>query len=804
MKKNIIKYSIAIMAALAIIAFWGHERQKSEQKNDQVKSALTPQKEMLKDEIGVEKISLNGTDWNLSFAKQPRVYADNPEDFRKLPEIKTIQATVPGNAEIDLLNAKLIKDPMVGDNVFELRKYESYQWMYSRTFPTPKLEDGQRAILNLQGVDTLADVYVNNRLVGRPENMFIEHKFDITDYLSKIGTNTIDIIIRSAPIESKKYNPVFGGGRDTRSEYMHVRKAASGYGWDIHPRLVTAGLWRDVSLDIENQTRIVDTHFYTNSVNPKDAKASATIDVKIDAPYDQIDNLTLSATISKDGKILYSTKELFFTYSNAVKFNVNGVELWWPRGYGNSTLYNLCVEILDKSGRTIARQNKRIGFRTVTLDFKELELPDGQYKGFGNGNLSAANLKDKVKGEFKFYVNNTPIFMKGTNWVPLDASHSRDAKHVKNALQMIADLNCNMIRCWGGNVYEDSEFFDLCDEYGVMIWQDFAMGCSVYPQDAEFIKKIEEEVNSVVLKLRSHPCLALWAGNNENDQAYSWRAREFKINPSHDRISRFTIPNAIMEYDWSRPYLPSSPYLSEITIKEPNKYAAPEVHLWGPRGYYKDTFYKDSLAIFVSEIGYHGCPNRESLEKMMTKDFVYPWTKDGKWNKQWQAKATMSFPNTHVEENRNNLMTKQVKILFGEVPQDLDEFVFASQAVQAEAKKYFIELWRTQKFEPKTGILWWNLRDAWPILSDAIVDYYGSKKLAYYFIKRVQEDVCVMINDDFEIVVANDTMKPVKGSVVVRDIQTSKEVFKKEFQGKLKVLNVEIKRENCFQKSMKK
>jgi beta-mannosidase len=204
--------------------------------------------------------------------------------------------------------------------------------------------------------------------------------------------------------------------------------------------------------------------------------------------------------------------------------------------------------------------------------------------------------------------------------------------------------------------------------------------------------------------------------------------------------------------------------------------------MWGPRGYYKAPFYTEAVAVFVSEIGYHGCPNRESLEKMMDKKYVYPWDKKGNFNKQWQAKAVMPYANAPIEINRNKLMTKQATILFGDYPRDLDDFIFASQVVQAEAKKYFIEMWRSQKFEPKTGILWWNLRDAWPILSDAIVDYYNSKKLAYHYIKRVQTDVCAMINDSFEVIVANDTSKKSTGKVRVIDVDSKKEVFSGKFE----------------------
>lgn len=727
--------------------------------------------------------SLDGN-WTLSYAEQPEIAARTPSDFKKLRGLKTIPAKVPGTAQLDLQRAGVEPDAMIGDNVYKYRKYEAFEWMFSREFKSPKLANGDRAVLNMRGVDTLADVFVNGKLVGSPENMFIEHEFDITDFLKKGGVNKIEVIIRSPVIESKKYANIIGSGTAERTEYINIRKAPSSFGWDIHPRIITAGLWRSATLEIRNEVHIEDVNIYTIAADAKNSQVKFGLETKIDAPYSKFDSLFMRVEISKDGKKVFESKTPFITYVNKIGGTLRNAELWWPRGYGAQALYDVRVDVCDEKDSVLASKKMRTGFRTVRLEFAEVELPAGEsFKYAGAGTAFGKTDLKKLKGEFKFYVNDVPIFMKGTNWVPLDAYHNRDKEHVKAAVDMLADLNCNMVRCWGGNVYEDHDFFDLCDKYGILVWQDFSLACCITPQNADFAKKMEQEVASVVRKLRSHPSIALWAGNNEIDQAYFWRKVSPKpINPSHDKISRQTIPNTIFEYDWTRPYLPSSPYLSEKAFANPEKYSAPEVHLWGARGYYKTPFYNASLAPFVSEIGYHGCPNRKSLEKMMTKKCVYPWNKKGEFNKEWQAKATMPFQNGKSCITRNNLMVNQAKLLYGECPKDLDDFILASQLVQAEAKKYFIELWRTKKFENKTGILWWNLRDGWPILSDAIVDYYGSKKLAYSFIKRVQTDVCVMVDDDFKLVAANDTLKAAKGHVKVIDADSKKTVFEGDFE----------------------
>lgn len=320
-----------------------------------------------------------------------------------------------------------------------------------------------------------------------------------------------------------------------------------------------------------------------------------------------------------------------------------------------------------------------------------------------------------------------------------------------------------------------------------MVWQDFTMGCTFYPQRSSFTQALEEEAISVVCKLRNHPSLVLWSGNNEDDCALRWSLQPFNINPNQDVVSRKVLPAVIYEFDPTRPYLPSSPYYSQAVYERgsADQYL-PENHLWGPRGYYKDKFYTDATCCFVSEIGYHGCPNLESLQKMMTKDAVYPWTKNHEWNDEWVTKSVRRFPEWGKTFDRNNLMINQVRLLFGEVPSKLDDFIFASQSVQAEAMKYFIEMWRGKKFDDKTGIVWWNLRDGWPVISDAIVDYYNSKKMAYYFIKNVQQDVCVLINDaeggNYPLIGTNDTRNVQSGNVTVTDASSGRKIYESTFR----------------------
>ncbi|WP_300286679.1 sugar-binding domain-containing protein [uncultured Alistipes sp.] len=708
-------------------------------------------------------VSLNGK-WELSFWPQSGEAVLSPEGLEKI-EATTIPATVPGNVEIDMEAAGLIADPRVGATVNDLRKYEGYQWCYARRFSAPELRSGQRAELAFGGIDCLGEVWVNGVHVGSSDNMFIEQRYDVTDCLKAGDDNLVQVILRPVVLESQKHLlGTFSMGNFASEESVYIRKAPHMYGWDIMPRLVSAGLWRDVALEIVEPVRIADVNWVTTNVDAETGNARLFVDFQTRMPFDRFDKARMRFTLSRNGKQVYQGERILFTHAGRQIIELQNADLWWPRGYGEPALYEARAELLDIDGEVVDTDVRKIGLRTVKLDLSDINLPD-------------------ERGRFCFEVNGEKIFVRGTNWVPLDALHSRDAAQYESALKLVTDANCNMIRCWGGNVYEDTRFFELCDENGLMIWQDFAMGCAFYPQRDDFLDGLRREVMSVVLKLRNHPSLVLWAGNNEDDANLYWGLMAFHLDPNRDAVSRRVIPEVLYEFDVTRPYLPSSPYYSEaVWEKGSTDEYLPENHLWGPRGYYKDPFYTTAPCTFVSEIGYHGCPNRSSIERMMSPDCVYPWTdKDRRWNDEWITKSTRRFVAWGPTQDRNNLMLNQVNILFGSVPDDLDEFVFASQAVQAEAMKYFVEMWRGRKFE-RTGIIWWNVRDGWPIISDAVVDYYGSKKLAYYFLSNVQRNVCLFINDPREgtypLVAVNDTREAARGTVTVTDAATGREVFR--------------------------
>lgn len=699
----------------------------------------------------MKPISLNGK-WKLYWRAQKEQSTAQLPDFNKL---QNIDATVPGNVEIDLQRAGILPDIYFANNIYKVKPYEFSEWWYSRTFKVEKQFADKGADLVFAGLDCFADIWLNGRLLGSTANMFIEHRFNVTDILAP-GDNQLIVHIKSAVLEGRKYkHDVCEDALPINYGSLSVRKAPHMFGWDIMPRVVSAGIWRDVTLQPHKTHSIIETYYFTKQLK----KNSAELVVKYrfcTSAYD-LSRFQLRINGKCGNRRFTKTIKPYHTFGQT-DIIIKNPRLWWPKGYGKPNLYKIELELLQ-NGRLLDRRTENIGIRQIKLDYTEI------------------NTKDKP-GKFLFTCNDIPIMIKGTNHVPLDALHSRDAKRLDGALKLLNDLDCNMVRCWGGGVYEDHPFFDFCDSNGIMVWQDFAFACAFYPQTDEFQKIVTAEAESVIRKLRNHPSIAVWAGDNEVDSLCMYFSG---TDPGKNRLTRQTLPKVVARCDPHRSFLPSSPYYGPQVVTANDPDLAPEQHLWGPRDYYKRPFYSQNNACFASEIGYHGCPNISSLKKFISPDKLWPWQN----NSQWFTHCTNPDPDENIFRYRVKLMADQIYHLFGFRPKNLKDFVLASQITQAEANKYFIELFRTAKWR-KSGILWWNLIDGWPQFSDSVVDYYFSKKLAYHYIKRIQTGVCIMVTDPkdghCDVIVANDTLKSAAGSFKLADADTGKILLKDKFR----------------------
>lgn len=674
----------------------------------------------------MERISLNGG-WSLYYHPETGALPQNPVELKQA-NWPRIDAQVPGNVELDLHRAGIEGDPFWDENIYHFRKYEFYQWWFVREFDAPADFAGKRCVLQFDGIDTLAEIFVNDVCVGTAQNMFIEHTFNVTEVLNCGGKNTVAVRIRSAINEARRKDyPVALVGNDGCDEYVQLRKASSSFGWDIMGRFVSAGLWRGVELKTLPEHRLTQVYFATRSID-RVGSASLACRIRFETEDPCIEGFSVRIH-GQCGDLAFDLEKPALFTSLGAGIEVEHPHLWWPAGYGEQALYDVTVELLHH-GQVADVYKTRIGIRKLELDTR-----------WESGDA----------GEFRILCNGTPILAKGSNWVPMDAMHSRDAGRVKAALDLFKDAGCNIVRCWGGNVYEDHPFFDLCDEYGIMVWQDFAMGCAVYAPTAEFIAQLEQETTSVVRKLRNHPSILLWAGDNEVDEGLCGHGYTPGSN-RYNMLTREVLPRVISMNDPYRTFLPSSPYIPEGIAQ----YQVPEQHNWGARAYFKDDFYKHSTAHFISECGYHGCPPVSSLRRYIPGDKLTPWLNNSSWdthNTDYLASGPRGY-------NRIQLMHDQVELYFGGAPEDLETFSKLSQIVQAEAKKFFIERTRLKKWR-RTGIIWWNMIDGWPQISDAVVDYYYAKKLAYHYIRRVQRPICLMMDElvdwTHDVVLGNDS-----------------------------------------------
>ena len=442
-----------------------------------------------------------------------------------------VTAIVPGNVELDLMQAGKLPDLSVGNNIYRTRELEGYQWWYQRKFPTPK-RPRARVELVFEGLDCLGTIFLNGQMIGETHNMFIAHRFEVTALLRAEGVeNELVVRLDSAVIGGRQHQPAaIEGAFLANWESLAIRKAPHMYGWDITAPHRVGRPMAERALGNAAGTRWTDVYFATLQANPAQKKARVMVDWN--SPPTNLILITgrCACRWSMAEKPSTPPRMPVVNPHDRNKFDLDNVELWWPRGYGGQPLYDLTLELWMAPAKFWIRGGSRWGFVPSSWCVQTSPRPE-------------------KPGEFVFMVNGEKIFVKGSNWVPLDSLHSRDQQHLPGTFAMVVDLNCNMLRCWGGNVYEDHDFFELCDRIGVMVWQDFAMACAIYPQTDAFAAEIRQEAEAVVdgscATIPAWPC---GPGNNEIDQAYSgWFAA--RLDPNTDRLSRQVLPEVVRQFD---------------------------------------------------------------------------------------------------------------------------------------------------------------------------------------------------------------------------------------------------------------
>lgn len=678
-------------------------------------------------------------DWTLYYLREGAWSGEELNSSALLEKSGAARAAVrvPCDFEQVLMREGVLPDLYYSDNVWAAQEWESAHQWYCIRFDRPAFAEAE---VLFEGIDTLADVYCNGQLLGRAENMFRTYAFA----LPALAERGNELVVHIRPVLRAE-----GLGAGSRAlehgyAYLSVRKCASSFGWDILPRLCCGGLWKGVFLQERPACALEEAYLYTLTADA--AKAELVLWYAFRCAGAPQGYTVRAEGVCGDSRFSVSAKA--WSTAGNVRICVPAPALWYPRGAGEPRLYSVTVT-LYKDGRAADSRTFRTGIRTAKLVRTSLAVPEGK---------------------FEFRINGKKVFVLGTNWVPTDALHTQMPARTGRALALAEELGCNLVRVWGGGVYESDTFYDYCDEHGILVWQDFMMACGVYPQDGAFCENLRIEAEQQVKRLRGHASLVLWAGDNECDFAGRWGGRWPDLNGN--RLTREVLPAVLRAHDPERDYLPSSPYIDGEGYRFPDLLS--EEHLWGPRDYFKGDYYRNAACLFASEIGYHGCPSPASLRAFLAAP-ERMFEADGTPAREYLAHAAApdADPNGSFAY-RIGLMAQQVKTLFGSVPKEINVFAKCSQISQAEALKYFIERFRL-RMDTHGGIVWWNLIDGWPQVSDAVVDYYFCKKLAYPFIRRSQQPVCMMMEEDGRLFAVNDTDGAVRIAYTVRELYAEAE-----------------------------
>lgn len=659
-------------------------------------------------------ISLNGK-W--------KVY-DTEKEFEFL-------GTVPGTVQGDIVEQKLMPHPYIGLNEKLFRRLENKTWVYEKVFFIEKLEK-KSYFLVFEGIDTVSEIYLNDTYLGNTENMFLTYRYDVSDIL-KEGENKLRVVIHSPTKHAKKLEDIYGRLHAVEDpKRVYIRKAQYSFGWDWGARIVSSGIYKDVYIEELSDGKLKYPTAYL-----EDLKGSVVFEGYVE---------NINDPSKYEVQVLINEKEVIklpvFKEDNEYKFKgsmvIENLKLWFPRDLGESYLYTVLFNLI-KEGNVIYSTTKNIGFRTVEI-----------LKG------------DDEDGEsFIFVINGKKVFIKGANWIPIDniLSFATDERYQK-LLKMAYNANINMLRVWGGGIYEKEIFYETCDRMGILIWQDFMFSCAEYPDHLEWFRNLSiKEVRENVLKLRHHPSIIIWCGNNENNWAFEDWGYNFKVDNKNlgNTLYLEDFPNICLKEDSSRPYWPSSPF-SGKGLKA-NSNLAGDTHVWNVWSGWQDyKEYEKDTSRFVSEFGFQAAPDIETI-----KFFAIERERE-------------IFSDTMLNHNKQiEGMERLIRFLstrFG-LPKDFDSFVYLTQLNQAEAIKFGVEHWRSRKYKT-SGTIYWQLNDSWPVFSWSSIDYFERPKALYFYTKKFYSKILPVLKQEAEkliLFIINDGKK-IAGNVKIeiRDI----------------------------------
>ncbi|HZM10512.1 MAG TPA: glycoside hydrolase family 2 protein [Candidatus Limnocylindrales bacterium] len=649
-------------------------------------------------------------------------------------------AVVPGSVHLDLLRNKLIPDPFYRDNEAKLQWIENADWEYRTTVQAaPALLAQKNIDLVFEGLDAYSKVYLNDKLILTADNMFRQWRVNVKADL-KPGANTLRVVFPS-PIKAASEIAANDPWRErTHTEpKTYIRKAAYEFGWDWGPRFVTSGIWRPVRLEAWDTARISNVHIRQLDVSNAVAHLLAEVEVTASEAGNATISLEYGVTVKHSDAT--RTVELQPGVNHVtLPIDISNPQLWYPAGYGAQPIYKFQVQ-LKSAKQTLDEATAKTGLRSIVLRREP----------------------DQWGRSFEFVVNGIPVFGKGADVIPFDSFPTRvTTQQYRQVLQSAVDANMNMIRHWGGGYYETDEFYDLCDELGIMIWQDFMFGNDWQPGTYDWKLNVAQEAEQQLKRLRNHPSIVIWCGNNETEAALAWKDRD-KLSPDvrfqmwQDYVSTFSgiLAAAVNRLAPETPYWPSSPSADYEELSD--KYQSGDMHDWSVwHGRVPFADYEKHNPRFMTEYGFQSFPEMRTVET-----FTIP-----------EDRLNIFTPVmlAHQKNAAGNAIIRDYMLRDYPQPKDFASFLYASQVLQAEGIKIGAEHLRRNR--PRTmGSIYWQLNDCWPVASWSSLDYYGRWKALHYYARRFYAPVLVSPHQEegnVAVYVVSDKIAPMVATLRVR------------------------------------
>ncbi|MEV4835643.1 glycoside hydrolase family 2 protein [Nonomuraea sp. NPDC049486] len=634
----------------------------------------------------------------------------------------TVSATVPGCVHTDLLAAGLIDDPYLDDNENRLAWIGRTAWTYTTVFSWSG-DEHERTDLVCEGLDTVAEIALNGVRVAATANQHRSYRFPVR-HLLREGENTLTVTFGSALEYAEERRAALGSRPGAyEAPYAFIRKMACNFGWDWGPALVTAGIWRPIGLESWTGARPAAVRPLATVA----ADGSGRVDVHVSVERATEAPLTLVAEVAG---VSAEVRLAAGQRTAVVPLTVPSPRLWWPRGYGEQHRYELAVRLGESSW------TGKIGFRTVELE----------------------------REAFRLVVNGTPVFARGVNWIPDDCFPSRITRdRLAARFGQAVGAGVNLLRVWGGGLYESEDFYDLADELGLLVWQDFPFACAAYPEEEPFRSEVAAEAREHVTRLAPHPSLVLWCGNNENLEGHAdwgWQdelaGRSWGGGLYHD-----LLPSIVAELDPTRPYIPGSPFSADPAAP-PQDPSTGTIHIWDVWNREDYRHYATYTPRFVAEFGFQGPPAYATLRRAVSGELA--------------ADAPLVLHHQKADDGNGKLLRGLGDHL--PAPDSFDDWHYLTQLNQARAITFGVERFRA--LAPYCmGTIVWQLNDCWPVTSWAAVDGDGRRKPLWYALRRLYADRLLTVQGS-SVAVVNDSGSAWRGSLLVTRLDLDGKPLAKE------------------------